>query len=59
MRTRIPGEWNIVYINSIENYSRISVISSIRRLYSRILKQRITKKNEEIEEQNEFPTRRL
>lgn len=59
----IPEDWNLAHINSIhkkgdkkicENYRGISVTSSVGRLYGGIIKQRIEKQYEDIEEQCGF-----
>lgn len=59
----IPEEWNKSYISSIykkgnkrdcDNYRGIAVISSVGRLYGRILKGRVETQIKEIEEQSGF-----
>lgn len=60
---QVPKEWNLSYISSIfkkgdkklcQNYRGISVISSMGRLYGRILKTRIESVYQDIEEQSGF-----
>ncbi|CAG9826945.1 unnamed protein product [Diabrotica balteata] len=59
----IPDDWNVGYINSIfkkgdkrkcSNYSGITVINSVGRLYGRIIKEKRESEYEDIEEQNGF-----
>lgn len=59
----IPDDWNISYVSSIykkgdrrscENYRGISVVSAMGRLYGKVLKKRIEKEVEEIEDQSGF-----
>ncbi|XP_044762034.1 uncharacterized protein LOC123319231 [Coccinella septempunctata] len=60
---RVPEDWNLAYISSIykkgdksmcKNYRGISVMSSMARLYGRVLKRRIEESIVEIEEQGGF-----